>query len=67
MSDITEKWEEDAEWLRRKLIAELSLIATEDEVDAFCERVAIKMANGMGEAWARDEALAELVESHAQD
>ena len=63
MSDVTEKWEEDAAWLRRNF----PMPTTEDDVDAFCERTAIKIANGMGEATARFSALAELRERHAQD
>jgi hypothetical protein len=60
MSNTTEKWEEDAEWLRRNF----PLRASEDDVDAFCERVAIKTANGMGEASARFSALAEMRARH---
>lgn len=60
MANTTEKWEEDAAWLRRNF----PLRAREDEVDAFCERVAIKTANGMGEATARFSALAELRKHH---
>ena len=56
MSDNPEAWELDAAWFR----VNFPLVATEDEIDAFCERVAIRMADGMSESRARFEAVVEL-------
>lgn len=56
MSDASEAWELDAAWFRKNF----PFAATQDETDAFCERVAIKMADGMGESRARFESVADL-------
>lgn len=56
MSDASEAWELDSAWFRKNF----PFVATEDESDAFCERVAIKMADGMGESRARFESVSEL-------
>ena len=56
MSDLKEAYELDAEWFHQNL----PLIATEDETDAFCERVAIRIAEGYGESVARFMALQDL-------
>jgi hypothetical protein len=56
MSDNPEAWELDAEWFRKTF----PFVATEDETDAFCERVAIRIANGYGETVARFMTLQDL-------
>jgi hypothetical protein len=61
MSNTTEEWEEDAVWLHRNA----TFHATEDDVDDFCERVAIQMSEGMDEASARNASLERLSMQHA--
>ena len=56
MSDIKEHYELDAEWFRKNF----PLVATEDETDAFCERVAIRVSEGYGESVARFMTLQDL-------
>lgn len=56
MSDLPESWELDAAWFR----VNFPLVATETEIDTFCDLVAEKMRNGMGESRARFESVAEL-------
>ena len=56
MSDNPEAWELDAAWFR----VNFPMVATEDETEAFCERVAIRIAEGMSESRARFETAAEL-------
>lgn len=55
MADTLEKWEEDAEWLKKHFPFRVSAIE-----EAFCERVAIKVAQGIPETAARFQALQEL-------
>lgn len=56
MAEVWTEWELDAAWFRKNF----PFAATEDETDAFCERVAVKMSDGMTEARARFEAASEL-------
>lgn len=56
MAEVWSEWELDAAWFHRNF----PFVATEDETDAFCERVAVKMSDGMTEARARFETAAEL-------
>jgi len=56
MAEPLSAWELDAAWFHKNF----PFVATEDETDAFCERVAIKVADGIGESRARFEAAAEL-------
>jgi hypothetical protein len=56
MADLREAYELDAEWFHKNF----PLVATEDETDAFCERVAIRVSEGYGEAVARFMTVAEL-------
>lgn len=56
MSDLREAYELDAEWFHKNF----PFIATEDEIDAFCERVHIRIAEGYGEAVARFMTLQDL-------
>lgn len=56
MADVPESWELDAAWF----LKQFPFVATENETEAFCERVAIRMAEGMSESRARFETAAEL-------
>ena len=56
MADNAEPWELDAAWFRKTF----PFVATEDETDAFCERVAIRVSEGYGESVARFMTAAEL-------
>jgi hypothetical protein len=56
VSELWSEWEQDAAWFRKNF----PFVATEDETDAFCERVAIRMSEGMTEARARFETVSEL-------
>lgn len=56
MSDLPESWELDAAWFR----VNFPMVATESEIDAFCDLVHEKMSGGMGESRARFESVAEL-------
>lgn len=56
MSDVSEAWELDAAWFR----VNFPMVATESEIDAFCDLVHEKMSSGMGESRARFEAVSEL-------
>jgi len=56
MSEVWTEWEQDAHWFRKNF----PFVASEDETDAFCERVAIRMSEGMSESRARFETAAEL-------
>lgn len=52
MSAIVEKWEQDAQWLRRE--SEMRGIQLDDDqTEAFCERVSILCGQGMDEQRAR--------------
>ena len=57
MADLMEKWEEDAAWFRANFL--FRSVAIEE---AFCERVAIKVAQGIPETAARFQAIQELRE-----
>ena len=56
MADLREAYELDAEWFHKNF----PFLATEDETDAFCERTAIRVSDGMSEARARFETLQDL-------
>lgn len=57
MANEQSEWERDAEWFRKNF----PMIATDDEVDAFCERVSIKIWDShMSESRARFETLSDL-------
>jgi uncharacterized protein YoaH (UPF0181 family) len=56
VSELWSEWEQDAAWFRKNF----PFVATEDEVDNFCERVAVRMSEGMSESRARFESAAEL-------
>ena len=56
MSDNPEAWELDAAWFR----VNFPLVATEDEIEAFCDLVFEKMQDGMSESRARFESVSEL-------
>jgi hypothetical protein len=49
-------WEQDAAWFHQNF----PFLATEDETDAFCERVHIRIAEGYGETVARFMTLQDL-------
>lgn len=56
MSDNHDDKERDVTWFKQTF----PFVATENEVEAFCERVAIRMADGMSESRARFETASEL-------
>jgi hypothetical protein len=56
MSELWSEWEQDAAWFRKNF----PFVATEDETDAFCERVAIRMSEGMSETHARFKTVDDL-------
>jgi hypothetical protein len=56
MADLREAYELDAEWFRKTF----PFVASEDEVDNFCERVAIRMSEGMSETHARFKTVDDL-------
>lgn len=58
MSNQGEAWDNDECWLYERLGK-----ATTNEVEAFCERVGIRVAEGWEEGRARRETLKELVEA----
>ena len=62
MADLLEPWEADEAWLRR-----YRYLATEDERDRFCERVAILVAEGVAERPARYQALREIKQRDVED
>lgn len=63
MSELWSEWEQDAAWFRKNF----PFVATKDEVDNFCERVDLRMSEGISESRARFETAAELRKRrHAQ-
>ena len=59
MSDTLEKWEQDVEWLYAKA-ATINKRPTEAQEEAFCEKVAVIVAEGISEREARLRAFKEL-------
>ena len=56
MSNNPEAWELDAAWFKTNF----PFVATETEIDDFCDLVCAKMQDGMSESRARFESAAEL-------
>lgn len=56
MADIKENWERDEEWLYQTAVT-INKRPTADDVEFFCERTAIMMADGVKEKEARLRAL----------
>ena len=59
MSDTLEKWEQDIEWLYAKAET-INKRPTEAQEEAFCEKVAVIVAEGISEREARLRAFLEL-------